>query len=580
VDVRLDDGTIVRGVPDGTTRSQLMAKLAKNGHAPVDRSGVAGTLDAGVRGATDMATFGLADKIVAGLNSIIPLDKATNPNIKSVWETGDIGGAFRNNLQQEQQIAATDQAQHSTARAVGQVAGAIAGPVPGRGILAAGASAAAKRAVRAGVGSTIARTTAGAARIAGEGAIQSGLHGIGQGDSTSIGDRLAEGGNEAAQGGLGALIGAGVMRGAGRAISPIVDPAVAKLAAMGVVMTPGQRAGRGLTQFVENAVESVPGLGVAIRGAKRRGIEQFNRGAINEALKPIGAVLPKKAEAGRTAIEAAQEVISNNYDDALSKVRAPVDAVFQSDLAATAQNAANLPPEQAKAFDFIMQNKIAPLLQGGQLDGSMLQDVTRTLQRVAADAKKTPVAGEFLADALSEVRQHFIDLAGRYSPEGTAGFLKANQAEANMSRIYDAASKAHGDGVFTPQQLATAVAKRGYGTTTKNAAAGNARMQDVADAAKSILPNTLPNSGTAERAAVLGGIGAGASGGLGALVNPAFALPIAGVAPYVPGIDRALQAFALRGQGKGAKALAKEIRKRAYVGGMIGAPVALNVGDR
>jgi len=580
VDVKLPDGRIIRNVPEGMTRTQLMAKLASSGHAPVNRSGAAGTADAAARGFTDMATFGTADKIVAGLNSVLPLDKLTNPNIKSVWETGDIGGAFRNNLAQEQQIAATDQRQHPISRAAGQVAGAVVGPVPGRALLASGARGIAKSVVRAGaVGVPRARALAGAARIAGEGAIQGGLHGFGQGDSTSIGDRVSEAGNQALQGGLGSLIGAGVVRGVGRGLSPVVDPAVAKLAQMGVVMTPGQRSGRGLAQWVENTGESIPGLGVVIRGAKRRGIEQFNTGAINEALKPLGAVLPKKAEAGRTAIEAAQEIIGDNYDDALKRVRAPVDQVFQSDLAATAANAASLPPEAAQSFDYIMTNKVAPLLQGGTLDGAGLQDVTRTLQRLAAEARKKPVEGEFLADQLSAVRQHFIDLAGRHSPEGADGFLRANQAEANMSRIYDAASKAHGDGVFTPQQLSAATAKRGYGTTTKNAAAGNARLQDIADAAKSVLPNNVPNSGTAERGALLAGGGAAASGGLGAFLNPLLALPAAGAAPYIPGIDRALQALSLRGQGKIPKALADEIRKRAYVGGMIGAPVALNVGE-
>lgn len=572
MDVRLPDGTIVRNVPAGTTRSQLMARVSKG----PDRSGIAGTLDAGVRGFTDMASFGLSDKIVAGLNAVLPIDKLTNSKVKSVWETGDLGAAYRNNLQQEERIASADEKQHGLARGIGQVAGAVAGPVPGRALLAQGASSVAKGAVRSGMfGAGKARALAGAARVAGEGAIQSGLHGFGSGNSTSVSDRLTNAGTEAATGAIGSLVGAGAVRGAARAVSPVIDPAVAKLAQMGVVMTPGQRAGPGLTQWAENAAESVPVLGVAIRGAKRRGIEQFNRGTINEALKPISAALPKKAEAGRTAIEAAQEVISDNYDEALSKVRAPVDSLFQADLAATAQKAAGLPPEQAKAFDYIMQNKISPLLQGGTLDGAGLQDVTRTLQGLAADAKKTPVAGEFLADALGSVRQHFIDLAGRHSPEGTDGFLRANQAEANMSRIYDAASKAHGDGIFTPQQLSAAAAKRGYGTTAKSAAAGNARMQDVADAGKSILPTTLQNSGTVERGALmaaLGGVGTGA-----ATINPAVAAIAAPALPYAPGIDAALQAFALRGQGKIPKSLADEIRKRAYVGGMFGAPMALNI---
>ncbi len=579
MDVQMPDGTIIRGVPEGTTRSQLASRASKAGigiKAP-DRAGFAGTLDAGARGFTDMASFGLADKVVAGLNSVIPLDKATNPNIQSVWETGDIGKAFRNNLNQEQVIAAKDQQQHGFARGVGQVLGAVAGPVPGRGILAAGAKKAATTAVRAGAASTKARLGAGALRIAGEGAIQSGLHGMGSGDSTSVMDRLSQGGLEAVQGGTGSLLGAGLVRGGTRAMSPLVDPAVAKLAKMGVTMTPGQRAGPGLLQWMENAAESVPGLGVPIRAAKRRGVAQYMKGTINEALKPIGAALPNKTQAGRAAIEAGQEAVSNSYDQALANISAPIDQPFQQGLATISSRASQLPPNEAASFNVIMQNKIAPLLKGSVLDGKSLQDVTRTLQGLAAKADNGDVAGELLADELRAVRQHFLDLAGRHSPDGTAAFQRANEAYANLSRIEGAAAKAHGEGIPTPHQLSVATAKNGYGTTTKRAAAGQARMQDVTDAGKKILPSTLPNSGTAERAAFQ--LGLGAIGGGSAAINPGLAALALPAAPYVPGVDALLQKFALRGQGKTTKGLAEEIRKRAYVGGMLGAPMALQVGD-
>lgn len=578
-DVRMPDGTIIRNVPPGTTRAQLMDRLNRAKNAP-DRNGAVGYFDTALRGANDMLTFGMGDKIAAAANAVLPVDKITNPNIKSVWETGSLGDAFRNNLHEEQRIANEDSHDRPWIRGGGQVVGAVMGPVPGRNLIAKGAANIAKSAIKKGVANAaVARTAAGAARIAGEGAVQGGLHGLGEGDSTSIMDRLSEGARQAVQGGLGSLIGAGVVRGAANMVSPVIKPAIAKLADMGVIMTPGQRAGaRSLTNWIENVGESVPLLGVAIRDAKRRGLEQFNLGTINHALQPIGAKLPKSADAGRHAVEAAQELISNHYDDALGKIRAPVDDLFQTSLAATAKNAMSLPPEQAQAFNFILQNKIAPLVNGKHaLDGRSLQDVSRTLQSLAADADKTPVTGQLLGDQLRAVRQHFLDLAGRHSPQGTQAFLKANQAEANMHRVYDAATAAKDNGIFTPQQLATAAAKRGYGTTKKSAAAGLARMQDIADAAKSVLPNTVPNSGTAERAAAiatLGGIGTGTFA-----VNPALATLAAPATPYLPGIDAMIQKFALRGQGKAAKAAAKEIRDRAYIGGIFGAPIALQVGN-
>lgn len=572
MDVRLPDGRVVRNVPRGTTRAQLMERLSKLQHAP-DRTGIMGHVDAGLRGVTDNLTFGLADKVAAGVNAILPLDKLTNRNITSVWETGDLGKAFRSNLHEEQRIAADDSQNRWKSRTAGQVVGSVLGPVPGRGLIADGAANLAKNVVRKGIiGAGKARVIAGAGKIAAEGAVQQGLHGIGSGDSTSVADRLTEGGDEALSGGLGSLFGAGVVRGGARLLSPVISPAVAKLANMGVVMTPGQRAGAGtLTNWAENMGESIPGIGIGIRAAKARGLRQYMIGTINQGLKPIAKALPKKIEAGRGAVDAAQDLISDHYDDALSKVKAPVDAVFQKALADTSARADQLPPEQAQAFNYIMQNKIAPLLSGKTyLDGPDLQTVHRSLQKLAAGYDKQGPAGEFLADELRAVRQHFLDLAARHSPEGTAQFLKANEAEANLSRVYEAASKAHGEGVPTPQQLSAATAKKGYGTTTKNAAAGNARMQDITDAGKSVLPNTFPNSNSADRY-IAGGLVTGTGVG-GALINPAVLGLAAPVAPYLPVVDALVQKLALRGQGKKTKALADEVRKRAYIGGMFGAP--------
>ena len=569
MNVRMPDGTIIRNVPQGTTRAQLQDRLTKLKNAP-DRTGFLGHFDAGLRGATDMMTFGLADKIAAAANTILPIDKLSNSNIKSVWETGDLGKAFRNNLGEEERIAADDQQNRFKSRVSGQVVGGVLGPVPGRGLIAKGVGKVASMGVRG------AKPAATVAKIALEGAAQNGMHGLLQGDSLDLGDRLSEGANEAGAGALGSLIGAGVVKGGARLLSPIVSPAVQKLADLGVVMTPGQRAGAGtFTNWFENVGSSIPGLRVPINAAKARGLGQYMKGVVNEGLKPISKTLPKNVKPGRTAIEAAQNLVSDHYDEALAKVRAPIDETFQKGLADIAERANQLPPEQAQAFHFIMQNKIAPILAGKQmLDGQSLQTVHRTLQQLASkyDSSGDP-AGEFMADELRAIRQNFFDLAARHSPDGAEKFAQANAAEANLNRVYDAASKAHGDGIPTPRQMSAATARKGYGTTTKTAAAGKARLQDVTDAGAQVLPDTMPNTGSGDRM-LFGGLVTGVGGGSVA-VNPAIAGLAVPAVPYLPGVDELLQKFALRGQGKTTKALADEVRKRAYIGGMIGAP-ALN----
>lgn len=131
MDVRLPDGTIVRNVPEGTTRAQLMSRVSKGSSS---RGGALGALDAFGRGVADLASFGTADKISAGLNAIAPLDRLSGRDVTSVWDNGgDIVGAFKKNLAGEQRIDATDQRVNPNARLAGQVVGASSGLFRGVG---------------------------------------------------------------------------------------------------------------------------------------------------------------------------------------------------------------------------------------------------------------------------------------------------------------------------------------------------------------------------------------------------------------------------------------------------------------
>lgn len=563
MDVRLPNGTVVRNVPEGTTRAQIMARVSGAGK----RATAAGGIDAFVRGAADLASFGTADKISAAANAVLPLDRLTGRKVATVWETGDFGDAFRKNLKTEQALDTADKRVNPNLRLAGQVVGGVLGPVPGRGLIAKGAARL--------------KAAPQLARIVGESAVQSGLYGLGRGDSTSATQRLKNAGNDAVEGTVGALIGAGLVRGGARAISPVVDKNVKRLANAGITMTPGQRGGR-LARFVEQASESIPIVREPIKSAKARGVDQFNRAWVNEALADIGEKLPDKIPTGRAAITFAQEAESRAFDRALSKITAAPDQAFSEGLSATGQKAAQLPPNLASAFSYTMNHEIAPLLSGKQaLDGPALQRIHRLLQKRAAGADKAADGmGDMLGDAYREIREHFMGLAERHAGEGAQEFTKANAASAKLQRVYDAASRPNSvDGVFSPSTASSAAARKGYGTTSRNLARGEARMQSLADAAKAILPDTLPNSGTADRGAWLAGLGAIGSGGAGIAINPALALPAASLAQYIPGLDAILQKAALRGQGDTATRLADEIRKRAYIGGMFGAPTALQIGD-
>jgi hypothetical protein len=549
--------------PDGASQDDVMARV--KGHTDAPRNTALGALDAGVRGAADMASFGLADKISAAGNAILPLDRLSGRKVESVWDGKSFGDAFRSNLDSEQALDAADSSVNPAARLTGQVVGGLVGPVPGRGLIAKGAA-------RLGRAAPV-------ARVAGEAAVQSGLYGTGKGDSTDIGDRLKSGATDAAKGTAGALAGYGLVRGAARAISPKVSQEVADLANAGVVMTPGQRGGR-LSRWVENASESIPGVGVPIRAAKARGVQQFNKAWTDEALAPLNTKLPSSVPAGYKAVEWAQGAVSKAYDDALKGINAPADQAFQQGLAQTAAKYSKLPKDQRSAFQAIMQLRINPLLAGkANLDGPTLQKVYRSLQRdIAGFHKKNDPIADLTASALEEVRDNFMDLAERHAGTGAKGFKAANEAAARLARVEAAAGRSNSvGGVFSPTTAASAAAKKGFGTSRQNVARGGARMQRLADAAKAVLPDSVPNSGTAERAGLMGLIGASGTGAI--TVSPYLAAPGAALVRYVPGVDRAFQKAALRGQSKGARSLADVIRNRAYIGGAAGTPVLLDKRD-
>lgn len=549
--------------PTGASYDDVLARVKSRAYTARDTA--MGAIDAGVRGAADLATFGLADKISAAGNAVLPLDRLTGRKVSSVWDGKSLGDAFRSNLVGEQATDAADSFVNPAARLSGQVVGGVLGPVPGRGLIAKGAA-------RLG-------RTAPVARVVGEAAVQSGLYGAGKGDSTDVSERLKSGATDAAKGTAGALAGYGLIRGGARVISPKVSQEVADLANAGVVMTPGQRGGR-LSRWVENTSESIPGVGVPIRAAKARGIQQFNKAWTDEALAPIKAKLPGNVPAGYKAIEWAQEAVSKAYDDALKGINAPADEAFQKGLADTAAKYSKLPKDQRSAFQAIMQLRINPLLAGKPtLDGPTLQKVYRSLQRdISGFRKKGDPIADLTADALEDVRDQFMGLAERHAGAGAKGFRAANEASARLARIEEAAARPNSvGGVFSPTTAASTAAKKGYGTTRQNVARGEARMQRLADSAKAVLPDTVPNSGTAERVGLMGLLTAGGAGSVA--ISPYIAAPGAALVRYIPGVDRAFQKAALRGQSKGSRTLAKVIRDRAYIGGAAGAPVLLDKRD-
>ena len=322
---------------------------------------------------------------------------------------------------------------------------------------------------------------------------------------------------------------------AGRMIAPRIAPNVRVLDEAGVQMTPGQIIG-GTAQRLEDAAQSIPVVGDAIKGARRQGLESFNRAAANETLAPIDGAVGAATRAGRDMVGETADQISGAYNRAyaLAKPFGP-DAQFADDLQRMGDQF--LTPASRDVFAKVLQNDVLSRIQagGGRIDADAFQAIKQTLGNRARQfsASQEPQNRE-LAEAFGGVLEAMHGLMARTNPQTAPLLQQADAAFARNVRVERAAGGAGAtDGIFTPAQLSGAVRAEDRSVRHSGFARGNALMQGLSDAGKSVLPSTVPDSGSGLRVAVnglaLGGlslidpISAGAAVGLmGAYTNPAL----------------------------------------------------------
>ncbi len=537
-DVKMPDGTIVRNVPEGTTRAQLMARYGKSAKPNKRPSGAGSSM---AHGAGDSLFLGFLDEAGAVMDTLgIGGSGEERPNI---WNGSGFDEARRANLKRNREILAEKQRANPGAYLTGQIGAAFV-PLPtGKGKLVQIMQNAANS-KRAGVAARAGRVAATAAPDVARATV----YGAGSAEG-DLGQRVRGAGEGALLGAAGNAAGRALGGTVSRALrGKAVSPAVRELADAGVVMTPGQRAGPGTIRknLEEGVLGSLPVIKSIPTAAKRRGIEQLNIAAINRALAPIGYTLPRGVKPGRDLIAMADDVAYAAYDRSVSGLVLGRDKGLQAAAEAIAEGArANVGPG-AGQLNAIVRRTLAQL-DDGPLAGSRVRDMLSDLRGEASEfMRATATANERrIGKELWKLHDQIDSALVRQNTKGgVKGFKKARQAVADFKRIKAAAARSP-DGVFSPSQLHQAVTKRGYGTTTDKVARGEARLQSLSDAAKQVLPDNLPNSGTAERAAALG-LATGGPTGIAALLDPtAGALTGASLLGYVPGVDRLLQNLAL-----------------------------------
>jgi hypothetical protein len=502
----------------------------------------------GVMDPLDAAAQMLEQAIPAPVNRV--LTKANNAladygMFAHVPEQGGVTQLVKDREAQYQQSrAAVGQDGIDLARITGNVVSPVNYvPAAGAAKLAQGASKALPAMVKGGVAS---------------GAVYGGLTPV-----TEDGSFAA---NKAKQVALGATVGGAIPvagRGLSRVIRPNTAPEVKALMSEGVTPTPGQILG-GAWKSAEEKLSSVPLLGAAIRSGQARATDDLNRAALNRTLAPLGEKLPKDVPVGREGISFVEGRLSTAYNTVLDKIGAvKFDPKLSSELKSLAGmfgNAAK-PREQAKHLERILDNEIKGRLNPqGFMTSEAMKKAQSRLTEIASSYKASANPDEReLGAALSEAGRSMRSWVARQAPQHAAELKKIDAGWANFKRVQRAASGVGAEGgEFSAAQLQNAVKALDRSKDKGAFARGAAPMQDLSEAAKKVLANRVPNSGTADRSMAAGMLAAPLAGG--AMINPALAYAALPAAMYTrPGQNALAKLLTQRPQS--ADAVAKKLEK-------------------
>lgn len=461
------------------------------------------------------------------------------------------------------------------ASTVGTLAGGVAGAMIPEAALA--------RAGLTGAGATLAADAAYGA-VAGAGLTDYGANGA----PATAGERLAGAATGAALGAGGSALGQGVARGAGAFARGVTNPSVRAVQDAGIPTTIGQSVGQSgfvgrAIKGVEDRLSGIPGVGDNIRSRQVEGIEKFNANQFDKALRPLGKTT--EGRIGNDGIVVAQEAVAEAFDSALGGKQAQFDGAFANniiDAVAEAQKIKGI--DTAKFLDELNQVTQSQFdLAAGTLQGRDMQLLLQRLEGLKKNYKNEAASYEINA-VINKVQSAAEGIFKRQAPEVIPAYNRAKAAYKRVSILEDAVLAANNaDGVFSPAQLGrTQISNTKKYGGKRAAAAGVNPFQAEQRAAQNVLPNKVPDSGTAGRALVTAGL-AGASGaGVGAAGGDAQSGLATGLgaigilaALYSRGGQKALVGLTKPKTGKTQKAL-QAVSNRQNLLGAAGSVSALN----
>ena len=541
MNVEMPDGTIIEGIPEGTSKAEIEAMFNQQS-APTPQA-AAPQSDVEQKYSTwlERLSTGMRDPIAGGaqfINNALPgaigdarqsADAWLNENTGGVlgYPGGDINAAIQQREQDYRAALPPDEG-FDEARLAGNLATSVAAT---RGL-------------------PIPKTMGGAV---GQGAVVGGAEGAAM-PVTGEGEYWDQKGGDIAGG---AAMGGG-FGAAGQALSRVIAPKgvnrtdINALKKEGIEPTVGQTLGGGWNALEEKAT-SMPILGTAITEARNRGKEQLNKAMLNRTVRPVGGTVD---DIGTLGVAEAQPIISKAYDDAMAIVPGiKIDGKAAKDLLAVRALARNLPDDELKRFNkFYTERFHKRLSPSNGLASETYKKLDSDLNEIITSSKGKEVQGAF-----KELKSVLRKQAARTSPDFADAINSADEAYARLVRIENASNRALlQDGVFTPGQMVNSIKATEQGVRKKLAAAGKSLDQGFAAQGQRILANRYPDSGTAGRTALMGG------GAVGAAFEPMTAATtavslLAASQLYRPGAQKAIGSMLNRRPSTHARQIADSI---------------------
>lgn len=389
---------------------------------------------------------------------------------------------------QGQYAQAMMQSQSPNAALAGDIFGSTAGMLTGEGSLA-----------RAGMQAGLKRELAA-----------NGLYGAVRGAADNPDDRIGGafmGGASAAAGTLG---GNALVRGGSSVLRGVADPSVNALFGAGVNdMTLGQivsRSGRtgSVIKGVEDRLAGFPGVGDVINARRAESVRQFNSASFDHALKPIGAKID--GATGEEAVAKASDAVSQAFNDALKGKAVTPDDKFIRQARGPLERLANNKRVGPEIVDAIEQATSGLFDQNtGTLTGEHMQAFLQGLRQIRQGYRNDPLYATLIKPSIQGIENSVEGMFARQAPEVMPKYNAAKNAYRRVSTLADAVNRGkQTEGVFSPAQLGMADranAKKYDGAIS--AASGNSPFFDLQRAGQNVLPNKIPDSGTAGRAAML-----------------------------------------------------------------------------